>query len=167
MCLPCFLDLGSFQLTFSYLPHFSVVCASVSSVAVQGIPEELLSNYMEKSCLLHCLTDSDTGRTSPNAIVSFHIRKQGNEVFSSAVRMYGFPYKWAQRVCGISDSVDVANSFPPEQQVDVSAENMELVVHQLKQRLRAQIYLLRQLIVLGPSGKFIYPVCLSFSLENV
>ena len=96
--------------------------------------------------------DGDTGRTSPNAIVSFHIRKHGKEVFSSAVRTYGFPYKWVQRLCGISDSIEVANVCSPEQQVEVSAENVGLVVHQFKQRFHGQVYLLHQLISLG-SGK--------------
>ena len=145
------LDLGSFEVTFSYLPYFSVVCASVTSVTMTRIPEDLLNVYFDKSCLLHSLVDSDTGRTSPNALVSFHIRKQGNDVFSSAVRTYGFPYKWVQRVCGINDSVEVevADGTLPQQQVEVSAENIGHVVDRLKQRFQSQAYLVQQLIGLG------------------
>lgn len=142
-------DLGSFQVTFSYLPHFSVVCASVSFVSVSGVSEDQLSTLLDKSCLLHCLTDGDTGRTSPNSIVSFHIRKHGNEVFSSAVRTYGFPYKWIQRVCGISDNAEMPDSTPPEQQVEISAENMDSVISKLKLRFQTQVYLLRQVISLS------------------
>lgn len=116
------------------------------------IPEDLLCTYLDKSCLLHCLAESDTGKTSPNAIVSFHIRKQGNEVFSSVVRTYGFPYKWVQHVCGISDSVEMVDGCSPEQQVGISAENMGFVIKRLKLRFQAQVYLLQQLIRLD-SGK--------------
>ena len=151
-------ELGSFQFTFTYLPHFSVVCASVSSVTVVGVSDDLLSTYLDKSSLLHCLTWGDTGRTSPNAIVSFHIRKHGNEVFSSAVRTYGFPYKWVQRVCGINDHTEVPDRICNEQ-VEVSAENMGTVVNRLKQRFQAQIYLLRQIVSLS-SGKFFLLNCL-------
>ena len=50
-----FADVGSFQFTFHYLPHFSVVCASVSSVHVDSIPDDQLSAHLDKTCLLHCL----------------------------------------------------------------------------------------------------------------
>lgn len=142
--------LGSFQFTFSYLPHFSVVCASVSSVCVAGISDDQLLNHFDKACVLHCLlADDDTGRKSPNAIVSFHIRKHGNEVFSSAVRTFGFPYKWVQNVCGISDDVEVPDNTASQQQVEISAENVESVVKRLKKRLKAQIFLLFQVISLS------------------
>ena len=115
-----------------------------------GISEELVSTHLDKACLLHSLlSDGDTGRTSPNAIVSFYIRRHGKEVFSSAVRTYGFPYKWVQNVCGISDSVEVPGSISPQQQVDSSAKCVESVVSRLKSRFRAQSNLLLQVISLS------------------
>lgn len=146
--------MGSFRLTFSYLPHFNVVCASVSAMTVVGLSEEELTACWDKSSLLHSLTEGDTGRTSPNAIVSYHIRKQGNEVFSAAVRAHGFPYKWAQRVCGIGDNVEVPDNTTATQQVEISAQNVETVVGKLKQRFRAQVYLLKQIVSLG-TGVFV------------
>ena len=144
-------DLGLFQFTFSFLPHFSVVCASVQSVTVADISDEQLSTHLDKTSLLHCLlTDGDYGRTSPNAIVSFHIRKHGNEVFSSVVRTYGFPYKWVQNVCGITDDVELPNgNNSNQQQVAVSAENIGTVVSRLKYRFKAQGNLLSQVISLS------------------
>ncbi len=152
------LDLGTLEITFSYLPYFSVVCASVTSVSMTHISEDMLSVNFDKSCLLHSLIDSDTGRTSPNALVSFHIRKQGNDVFSSAVRLYGFPYKWVQRVCGISDNVEVSENCPPEQQVDLSAENVGVIVDKWKARFQSHVYLMHQLVALS-NGTGMY-VCM-------
>lgn len=141
---------GSFQFTSSYLPHFSVVCASVCAVSMEGMSDDQVSTHLDKMSLLHCLlVDSDTGRTSPNSIVSFHIRKHGNEVFSSAVRTYGFPYKWVQNVCGISDSVEFPEGVCSQQQVDTSAESMELVINKLKGRFKAQVNLLVQIVSLS------------------
>lgn len=152
----CATGFGSFQLAFSYLPHFSVVCASVCSVSVTGVSEEQLSVHMEKVCLLHCLlADGDTGRTSPNAIASFHIRKHGNEVFSSAVRTYGFPYKWVQSICGISDDVELPGGTPSQQQVDLSAESVEIVINKLKSRFKAQANLLAQVVSLTDGCKLL------------
>lgn len=145
---------GSFQFTSSYLPHFSVVCASVCAVSMEGMSDDQVSTHLDKMSLLHCLlVDSDTGRTSPNSIVSFHIRKHGNEVFSSAVRTYGFPYKWVQNVCGISDSVEFPEGVCSQQQVDTSAESMELVINKLKGRFKAQVNLLVQIVSLS-SGMY-------------
>lgn len=147
---------GCFQLTFSYLPHFSVVCASVSSISVTGLSEEQLSIHLDKVCLLHCLlADGDSGRTSPNAIASFHIRKHGNEVFSSAVRTYGFPYKWVQNVCGVSDDVEFPGGSPSQQQVDISAESVEIVINLLKSRFKAQANLLAQVVSLTDDCKML------------
>ena len=126
----------------------------MQSASVAGISEEQLHIHLDKAGLLHCLlADGDTGRTSPNAIVSFHIRKHGNEVFSSVVRTYGFPYKWVQNVCGISDDVELPSDISSQQQVDISAENVQAVVGRLKSRFRAQVNLLFQVVSLS-SGKF-------------
>jgi THO complex subunit 5 len=157
--LPLFIvvGFGCFQFSFSYLPHFSVVCASVCSVSITGISDEHVSSHMDKISLLHCLlNDGDTGRTSPNAIASFHIRKHGNEVFSSAVRTYGFPYKWVQNVCGLSDDVELPISAPSQQQVDLSAECVEVVMNKLKNRFKAQANLLAQVVSLTDGCKMLH-----------
>ena len=155
--LPYSAGFGSFDFTLSYLPHFNVVCASVCSVNVTGMSDEQVSTHQDKVCLLHCLlADSDTGRTSPNAIASFHIRKQGKEVFSSAVRTYGFPYKWVQNVCGINDGMELPFGVPSQQQVDISAESVEMVINKLKNRFKAQANLLRQVVPLTDDCKMLY-----------
>lgn len=124
------------------------------SASVTAISEEQLHTHLDKTSLLHCLlADGDTGRISPNAIVSFHIRKHGNEVFSSVVRTYGFPYKWVQNVCGISDDVEFPGDVSSQPQVDISAENVQAVVSRLKGRFRAQVNLVTQIVSLS-SGKF-------------
>lgn len=129
------------------------MCASVCSVSMTDISDEQVFTHLDKVCLLHgLLGDGDTGRTSPNAIVSFHIRKHGNEVFSSAVRTYGFPYKWVQNVCGISDDVELPDNVPSQQQVDISAESVKLVISKLRSRFKAQANLLTQVVSLS-TGK--------------
>ncbi len=118
-------------------------------MTIDGISDDQLSAYLDKSSLLHCITDGDTGRTSPSATVSLHIRKHSKEAFSSAVRIYGLPYKWVQRVCGISDQVEFQDSASSDQQVEISAESLEAIVIRIKLKLKAQVYLLRQIVSLG------------------
>ena len=141
--------MGSFQITLTYLPLFGAVCASVTFLNLTGIPDAQASNLVEKSSLLHCLFEGDTGRTSPNSLVSYHIRKRGGDIFSSAVRQYGFPYKWVQRVCGIADNVESPESKQTEWLVEVSAESMERVVKVLRNRFKCQTYLSKQLLGLS------------------
>ncbi len=137
--------------SISFVPNFSAVCASVTSIAFKGISEAQQSSiFLEKSAFLHCLFEGDTGRTSPNAITSLHIRRLGGDKFSSAVRQYGFPYKWVQRVCGIEVSLEIPEGVTSvEPKVDTSAENMGLVVKALKQRFLSQVYLSQQILALG------------------
>ena len=142
-------DLGSFQVTLTYLPFFGAICASVSSLNLTDIPESEATTLVEKSSLLHCLFEGDTGRTSPNSLVSYHIRKRGGDIFSSAVRQYGFPYKWVQRVCGIADNVESPETKATEWQVETSAESIEGVVKVIKRRFKCQARLSRQLVKLS------------------
>ena len=142
-------DLGSFQVTLTYLPFFGAICASVSSLNLTEIPESEATTLVEKSSLLHCLFEGDTGRTSPNSLVSYHIRKRGGDIFSSAVRQYGFPYKWVQRVCGIADNVESPETKATEWQVETSAESIEGVVKVIKRRFKCQAHLSRQLVKLS------------------
>lgn len=76
-------------------------------------------------------------------------------MFSSVVRTYGFPYKWVQNMCGISDDVELPCNTPNQQQVDLCAENVPLMVNRLKNRFRAQVYLLTQLVALS-LGMFLH-----------
>ena len=146
-------DLGSFQLTLTNLLFFGAVCASVSCHNLKDIPDSQTATLIEKSSLLPCLFEGDTGRTSPNSLVSYHVRKRGRDIFSSAVRQYGFPYKWVQRVCGIADNVESPESRPTEWQVEVSAESIEGVVKVLKRRFKSQAHLSRQLVELSKGKK--------------
>ena len=155
--------MGSVQLSFSYLPHFSTLCASVTSVSLTDIPDAQLSLLMEKTSFLHCLFDGDTGRTSPNSLVSFHIRKHGGDIFSSAVRQYGFPFKWVQRLCGIEENVETLDSVSSERQVEICVETIGTVMKALRQRFIAQVYLTRQLVKLTSGILFVF-VCLLVSL---
>ena len=145
----CHIDLGSFQVTLTYLPFFGAVCASISALNLTDIPETESATLIEKSSLLHCLFEGDTGRTSPNSLVSYHIRKRGGDIFSSAVRQYGFPYKWVQRVCGIADNVESPENKPTEWQVEISAESIEGVVKVIKHRFKCQAHLSKQLVGLS------------------
>ena len=151
-------------MVINYLPHFTAVCASVTGLTLHTITEAPL---LEGSALLHCLTDGDTGRTSPNSIVSLNIRKHSGEVFSTAVRQHGFPYKWVQKVCGVSDQSDSsAPSMPstedmavdkePQEfqwlndpQMEQSAQHLDDIIKALKRRFKAQVNLVHQVTALG------------------
>lgn len=153
------LDIGSLQVTLNYLPHFSAVCASVTSIFIHNIPDSNLSPLFERSSLLHCLAEGDTGRTSPNSIVSLNIRKHSGDVFSSAVRQYGFPYKWVQKVCGIDDQSDSSTQSTSngsqefqwlnDSQMELSAEYLETIIKALKKRFRSQVSLAMQIMALS------------------
>ena len=140
---------GSFKIALSYLPHFNAVCAQVTTVSLEGTTESQHSSFIDNSALLHCLFEGDTGRTSPNSVVSFHIRKQGGDVFSSVVRQNGFPYKWLQKACGVSMLAESPNVTSVQPQVEISAEYVGTVVRALKERFVVQVNLTRQLLALG------------------
>ena len=135
------------------------MCASVTSLTLHGIPDSHFSPLLERSSILHCLVEGDTGRTSPNSIVSLNIRKHSGDVFSSAVRQYGFPYKWVQKVCGIDNQSDSSTQSTPDAsqdfhwlndgQMELSAEYLETVIKALKKRFRSQIYLAIQIMALS------------------
>ena len=139
-------DAGSFTVTLSFLPYFSAVTASVTSITLTNIPESHHGSFVEKSSLLHCLFEGDTGRTSPNSVVSFHIRKHGGDIFSTAVRHNGFPYKWVQRLCGISILSESPDATTIQPQADTSAEYIGTVVKVMEQRFIAQVNLTRQIV---------------------
>ncbi len=149
-------------MTINYLPHFTAVCASITNLTLHTITEAPL---LEGSALLHCLTEGDTGRTSPNPIVSLNIRKHSGDVFSAAVRQHGFPYKWVQKVCGVSDpssgpdtpgSDKMAVDKEPQEfqwlndpQMELSAQYLDGIIKALKRRFRAQVNLVLQITALG------------------
>ena len=143
--------MGTFTVTLSYLPYFSAMCASVTSLTLEGVPDNQLASFLEKGALLHCLFEGDTGRTSPNSVVSLHIRKHGGDLFSAAVRQHGFPYKWVQRICGVDLQSENPDSADFQPRVDVSAESVEAVVSALGRRFTCQVYLTRQIVALGES----------------
>ena len=123
------------------------------------------STHLDKSTLLSCLFEGDTGRVSPNTVVSSNIRRHGGDVFSAAVRQYGFPYKWVQSLCGISVLATGAagegggggggggggewGEGTVRLQVDMSMENMPAVMVALRKRFKAQVNLARQIVKLG------------------
>lgn len=134
----------------SYLPNFSAVCVLV----VTATTADSGSTHIDKSTLLSCLFKGDTGRVSPNTVVSYNIRRHGGDVFSAAVRQYGFPYKWVQTLCGISCLATGGGggdwgegSVHP--QPETSVENMASVMTSLRKRFRAQVNLAKQISQLG------------------
>ena len=149
--------MGTFELVLSYLPNFSAVCVSVV-VATTADAAHVSSTHIDKSTLLSCLFEGDTGRVSPNTVVSYSIRRHGGDVFSAAVRQYGFPYKWVQSLCGISVlSAGVGGGEgggewgegSVQLQVQTSVENMAVVMAALRKRFTTQVNLARQIAKLG------------------
>ena len=138
---------GTFQLTFSYLPYFSAACASVTMAAIDS--ELAGSSHLDKTTLLPCLYEGDSGRVSPNSVVSFNIRKHGGDVFSTAVRQHGFPYKWVQTLCGISVMGEGVEGGTVQPQSETSVENIGSIMAALRRRFKAQINLARQIAKLG------------------
>jgi len=149
---------GAFTVSLSFLPYFSAVCASTSSITLEDIPESQHGSFLEKSALLHCLFEGDTGRTSPNSVVSFHIRKHGGDLFSAAVRQHGFPYKWVQRMCGVDLNPEGPDSTALQPLVEVSAKSLEAVVGALKGRFICQVHLTRQIVAMGEFSEMCFCV---------
>ena len=140
----------------SYLPNFSAVCVQVTIATMEDHAHPGTA-HLDKLTLLSCLFDGDSGRISPNSVVSYNIRRHGKDNFSAAVRQYGFPYKWVQSLCGISGLATGATSSNGGEwgegvvrlQVDTCVENMSPVMNGLKLRFRAQVYLAKQIVKLG------------------
>ena len=148
-------EVGNFELVLSYLPNFSAVCILVTMATMKDHAHPGSTN-LDKSTLLSCLFEGDTGRVSPNTVVSYNIRRNGGDVFSAAVRQYGFPYKWVQSLCGISALTTGAGGEGGEWgegsvqlRVETSVENMVVVMAALRRRFKAQVNLARQIAKLG------------------
>lgn len=144
-------DQTSIVISFHHLPYFCVTCASVTSIKHNDSFSDSEKNlFIEKTSFLHCLFEGDSGRTSPNAAVSYQIRKYGGDNFSTAVRQYGFPFKWVQRACGIIVPVDpgIGNDSEIKPDNDIAAENITELIKVVKNRLKAQICLTKQLSIL-------------------
>ena len=164
----CFsVEIGNFQLILSYLSSFNVVCVLVTMATMED-PAHPGSVHIDKLTLLSCLFEGDTGRVSPNTIVSYNIRRHGGDVFSAAVRQYGFPYKWVQSLCGIGGLTSGGGSEGGGEggsgewvegtiqlKVQTSVESMSAVMIALRRRLKAQVNLAFQIVKLG---KY-YTVC--------
>ena len=154
--------MGTFELVLSYLPNFSAVCVSVAMATTAGSAHSG-STHIDKSTLLSCLFEGDTGRVSPNTVVSYNIRRHGGDVFSAAVRQYGFPYKWVQSLCGISVLSAGAGGMAGgggegggewdegtvQPQVHTSVENITVIMAALRKRFMAQVNLAKQIAKLG------------------
>ena len=148
-------EVGTFQLVLSYLPNFSAVCVLVTTTTLADHTHQG-SSHIDKSTLLSCLFEGDSGRVSPNTVVSYHIRRHGGDIFSAAVRQYGFPYKWVQSLCGISGPTTGGGGEGGEWgegnvqlQVETSVETMTSVMTALRRRFKAQVNLAQQIVRLG------------------
>ena len=142
---------GRVTIIFQYLPFFSATCALVTNVQPEGLTDSQTGFFSDKSLFLHCLYDKDSGRTSPNTVVSQLIRKYGGDTFSSAVRQYGFPYRWVQRVCGANTLSEGGSGGETESGPDyeLSAQSIVSLVDALKKRMKSQVQLVKELSSLG------------------
>ena len=133
-------------MVLSYLPYFSAVCVLVTT-ATMADPAHPDSTHIDKATLLSCLFEGDSGRVSPNTVVSYNIRRHGGDLFSAGVRQYGFPYKWVQSLCGISGLTtgsgegggwgggggEWSEGSVPRIQVETSVESMTGVMRALRE----------------------------------
>ena len=140
---------GKVTIMFQYLPFFSVTCATITNLQPEGLSDSQLSFFADKSMFLHCLYDKDTGRTSPNTVVSQLIRKYGGDTFSSAVRQYGFPYRWVQRVCGAGSLSEGGDDPELKPDYDLSVQSIVSLIDILKKRMKSQVQLVKELSALG------------------
>lgn len=169
-CIPASSEFGSVTVTFQYLPFFDATCATVTKLQPLGLNDSQMGFYTDKSSFLHCLFDRDSGRTSPSQVVSQHIRKCGGETFSSAVRQYGFPYRWVQRVCGSGTLAENSGATDVRCDSDLAATTITQVIKAIKQRMKAQVILAKELADLGAYSATHYDVLsepLTFRSEEV
>ncbi|KAL5477370.1 hypothetical protein EMCRGX_G024160 [Ephydatia muelleri] len=123
--------LGSLQVTFSYLPSFNAICASVTSVHLAHLSDAQHASFLDNSSILHCLFEGDTGRTSPKLCC-----------------LLPHPQAWGRALLLGCASVWVPDGGRVLPQIEVAASYVGVAVATLKQRFSAQGSLTRQLIAL-------------------
>ena len=171
-------EVGNFELLLSYLPNFCAVCVLVT-VATMEDHTHHGSAHLDKLNLLSSLFEGDTGRVSPNIVVSCNIRRHGGDVFSAAVKRYGFPYKWVQSLCGISGLTTGTGGEgggggeggewgegTVKLQVETSVETMAAVMTALRKRLKAQVNLAKQISKLGEEKPLHWCSTMSYILQH-
>jgi THO complex subunit 5 len=133
----------SMSITLNYLPELNIV-------TVQGkfnIDNQSVTagDILSQNRILSSLYSNDIGHESPNSKTEFQLQNlQLNQSdFSKTLddKKLGKPYKWAQRLCGIS-SKEKINIDESDQ---LSQETVPQLIRQIRRRINARMKLYRQI----------------------
>ncbi|CAB3370112.1 Hypothetical predicted protein [Cloeon dipterum] len=102
----------SITLTFNYLLKLQVVTVKCSVNMDRELEGSFAGDLISASNLLSELFPNDTGLTSPNSSNFFQLKDLGLDSFHNYVQDVGFPYQWAQKMCGFSFLAETPNSEP-------------------------------------------------------
>ncbi|KAG1657739.1 THO complex subunit 5 [Nymphon striatum] len=157
-------DSESIELLFYYLVSLHIVTVDVSvhltSLTSTIKPGDVLSS----SSVLNCVFPLDTGNETPNPTNHFQLEKVGMGKFSDYIAELGFPYRWAQRICGLNFEAMIDDSSDKDKKSkdilhSLSSKNIEVTISSIRSRLRSRLALHQQLIALEKGSIAISKTC--------
>ncbi|XP_050351086.1 THO complex subunit 5 homolog [Nymphalis io] len=143
-------DDTALNLIFSYMIHLKIVVVRFTLNFPKPITGVSAADVLNGDCILNELYVGDTGNDSPHPATAYLLNAAGiSENFQHFISEVGKPYIWAQRMCGLdfmAVSVDTQKpnkNFIPCQSLSVAS--VENFIFTLKKRLKARIYLMKEL----------------------
>lgn len=160
-------------LEFTYLFHLNIVTVSVKSIySPQQLSTDIIGDLLKLNTFLNCLLPGDKGKETPNLTNVYLLRKYGYEESPFSNEVTGWPYIWAQHICGLefSQSLNelVSSSSNEGCSLKVNMKKisiyMESAVKAIRSRLVARIELTQQIASLEQKSSIpadfisLYPV---------
>ncbi|XP_059480188.1 THO complex subunit 5 homolog [Neocloeon triangulifer] len=157
----------SIKLTFSYLLKLHVVTVKCLVNMDKELEGSFAGDLISPSTLLCELNPDDKGLVSPNASNYFQLGELGLDSFANYVKDLGFPYRWAQQMCGFSFLTETPKSEPVMvMKVDpaVSRGCVPEMVRTVRNRFKARMALGKQIqdfekgkVNVHPTQKRLFP----------
>ncbi|XP_060521770.1 THO complex subunit 5 homolog [Cylas formicarius] len=128
------------NMTFAYYTKLKIVAVTSNVIVPTKITAVTASDILAGGNILsELLDDDDKGLESPNPSTTYQLQKNGMGSFQSLISDIGYPFRWAQRICGIDF---LAARRPLEQ---LSQQNVETVMSTLLQRMTIRTHLAKQM----------------------
>ncbi|XP_064612644.1 THO complex subunit 5 homolog [Liolophura sinensis] len=140
-------DGSSLQLSFTYIVMLNIVTVGVKVQAAGDTNLNSISggDLLSPDSILDDLYPGDHGNNTPNPANHYDLRRVGSTDFSEHICHTGKPYRWAQWLGGLQF---LADTEQVKARSTVSASYMQETIRLLRQRLKARLALLKQLISL-------------------
>ncbi|GLV32133.1 thoc5 [Carabus blaptoides fortunei] len=95
--------------------------------------------------MLRELFPNENGEESPNPTNHYQLQQLQLGNFSSLLDQLGYPYAWAQRICGLEFIGSKPGCRPPTASAELSQSSVESVMKVLSRRFRSRISLAKQI----------------------